>query len=378
MTDRFRGVTGVARVLKPLEAFLRIEASSGLVLLAATLGALLWANSPWAESYQAFWHAELSHLVVNDGLMTLFFLVVGLEIRREIHDGALSTLRTAALPLFAALGGVIVPAVLFLLLNAPFETRTGWAIPTATDIAFAVGALALLGKRVSPAVRALLLALAIADDVAAVLVIAFFYVDGVDPWGFALAAVGMATLLVLRRRAMRRTIAYLAAGAVLWAGLLVAGLHPVLAGVMTGLVMPSAPANALEKFLHPWVAYGVMPLFAMANAGITFAGLEVSSAMSASLVAGIVVGLVVGKPIGIVGATAFAVKAGWCRLPPGVTWRDIVLMGCLGGIGFTMSIFIATLAFRDPALLSAAKVAVMAASALAGMAALVLSRSLKK
>ena len=378
MTDRFRGVTGVARVLKPLDAFLRIEASSGLVLLGATLGALLWANSPWREPYESIWHAELSHLVVNDGLMTLFFLVVGLEIRREVHDGALSTLRRATLPLVAALGGIIMPAAIYLLLNAPFETRTGWAIPTATDIAFAVGALALLGKRVSPAVRALLLALAIADDVAAVLVIAFFYVDGFDPWGIALAALGVAALLVLRRRAMRRSLAYFAAGAVLWAGLLVAGLHPVLAGVITGLVMPSAPANALEKSLHPWVAYGVMPLFAMANAGVTFTGLDVSNELSASLVAGIVVGLVVGKPIGIIGATALGVRASWCQLPPGVTWRDIVLMGCLGGIGFTMSIFIATLAFRDPALLAAAKFAVIAGSALAGTTALVLSRNVRK
>jgi NhaA family Na+:H+ antiporter len=378
MIDRLRGVNRVARVLKPLEAFLRIEAASGLLLLGATLGALLWANSPWSESYRFVWHAELSHLVVNDGLMTLFFLVVGLEIRRELHDGALSTLRTAALPLVAALGGVIVPAALYLLLNARFETHTGWAVPTATDIAFAVGALALLGKRVSPAVRAVLLALAIADDVAAILVIAFFYVDGVAPAGLALAAVGVAALLALRRRATSRSLAYFAAGAVLWAGLFGAGLHPVLAGVITGLAMPSAPANAIEKRLHPLVAYGVMPLFALANAGITFAGLDVSNAMSASLVVGIVLGLVVGKPIGIVAATAAGVRLGWCQLPPGVTLRDLVLMGCLAGIGFTMSIFIATLAFRDPALLAAAKLAVIAASALAATTAFTLGRALKK
>lgn len=378
MTNRLAGASGVARVLKPLEAFLRIETSSGLVLLAAAVCALIWANSPWHESYESLWHSELMHLVVNDGLMTLFFLVVGLEIRREIHDGALSTLHTAALPLVAAIGGIVVPAAIYLLLNATIETRAGWAIPTATDIAFAVGALALLGKRVAPALRALLLALAIVDDVAAILVIAVFYADGVDPQGMAFAVLGIAALLVLRSRKTGHMVPYLAGGAILWMGLSRAGLHPVLAGVITGLLMPNAAANTVEQLLHPWVGYGVMPLFALANAGISFAGLELRNELSLSLVAGIVLGLLVGKPLGIVSATALGVGTGLCRLPPGLTWRDIVLMGCLGGIGFTMSIFIATLAFPDPALLAAAKLAVLAASALAAMAALVIGRGSKK
>ena len=378
MTNRLPGANGVARVLKPLETFFRVESSSSVVLLAATLCALLWANSPWRALYESLWHTASTHLVVNDGLMTVFFLVVGLEIRRELHEGALSSVRTAALPLVAAFGGIVVPGAIYLLMNAGLETQRGWAIPTATDIAFAVGALTLLGKRVAPALRALLLALAITDDVAAILVIAFFYVDeAVAVQGLAVAALGMAGLLALRRVGARHALVYLAAGAVVWAGLFAAGLHPVLAGVLTGFLMPNAAANALEKRLHPWVAYAVMPLFALANAGITFAGLELDSELSASLATGIVLGLLLGKPVGIVGATALAVRFGWCDLPPAVSFRGIVLIGCLGGIGFTMSIFIATLAFADPTLLAAAKLAVLAASALAGATALVVGRSVK-
>jgi Na+:H+ antiporter, NhaA family len=377
MTDRTAGANGVARVLKPLEAFFRIESSSGLVLLAATLCALLWANSPWHASYDSIWQAESTRFVINDGLMTVFFLVVGLEIRRELQDGALSTLKTAALPLLAALGGIIVPAAIYLLLNPNVETRHGWAIPTATDIAFAVGALTLLGKRVAPALRALLLALAIADDVVAILVIAFFYADGVVGLrGLLLSALAATAFVVLRRYAVRGTLPYLALGAMLWAGLFMAGLHPVLAGVVTGLLMPSDPANALEDLLHAWVAYGVMPLFALANAGITFAGLELQNEPSMLLVAGIVLGLLLGKPLGIVTATSLAVKLGWCKLPQGVTWHGIALIGCLGGIGFTMSIFVATLAFEDPKLLAAAKMAVLAASVSAGTTALFVGRRL--
>ena len=377
MTDRLGGANGAARVLKPFEAFFRLEASSGVVLLGAALCALAWANSPWRASYESLWHAASAHLIVNDGLMTVFFLVVGLEVRRELHDGALSSVRTATLPLVAALGGIIVPAAIYLLVNAGLETQRGWAIPTATDIAFAVGALALLGKRVAPALRALLLSLAIADDVAAIVVIAFFYVDeAVSVPGIVVAALGLASLIALRRQGLRRAAAYLVAGIVLWAGLFIAGLHPVLAGVVTGLLMPAAAAKALEDRLHGWVAYGVMPLFALANAGITFAGLELANELAAHLVTGIVLALLLGKPVGIVAATALAVRLGWSSLPRGVSLRGIVLIGCLGGIGFTMSIFIATLAFPDPALLAAAKLAVLAASVLAGATAFLVGRHL--
>ena len=374
MSDRIPGAS-VARALKPLEAFFRIESSSGVVLLAATLCALLWANSPWRGSYQSIWHGEAAHLIVNDGLMTVFFLVVGLEIRRELHEGSLSTLQTAALPLVAALGGIIMPAAIYLSLNAHAETRQGWAIPTATDIAFALGALTLLGGRVAPGLRALLLALAIADDVVAIVVIAFFYADSaIDPRDAVLAVAGVAAFVFCRRLGVRHAFAYLASGALLWTGLGLAGVHPVLAGVITGLLMPHASANAVETALHPWVAYGVMPLFALANGGVTFAGLDLLDEHSISLVAGVLFGLLLGKPIGIFAASALAVKLGWCRLPPGVTWSGIGLIGCLGGIGFTMSIFIATLAFADAALLAAAKLAVLAASLSAGMTAFLVGR----
>ncbi|HEY3515905.1 MAG TPA: Na+/H+ antiporter NhaA [Gammaproteobacteria bacterium] len=286
------------------------------------------ANSPWRAAYQSIWQAEPTHLVVNDGLMSVFFLVVGLEIRRALHEGALSTLHTAALPLIAALGGIVVPAAIYLALNARAEPRGGWAIPTATDIAFAVGALALLGRRAA-ALRVLLLALAVADDLAAILIIAFFYADGaVDLRGATLAASAIGALIAARFFGAQRAPTYL--------------------------------------------------VIALANAGIAFTGVDFYDELSASLVAGIVLALLVGKPVGIVGATALGVRLGWCRLPPDVSWSDVAVMGCIGGIGFTMSIFIATLAFPDPTLLAAAKFAVIAASALALVTALVISRSVKK
>jgi Na+:H+ antiporter, NhaA family len=392
-------VSAPARIALLLERFLSIEAASGILLLGATAVALLWANSPWSASYEYLWHGAALpfadgahatlHFLVNDGLMTIFFLVVGLEIRREIHDGALSTLRLAALPIAAATGGIVAPAVIYALLNGEESVRQGWAIPTATDIAFAVGVLALLGKRVDPALRVLLLALAIADDIAAILVIAFVYAQGVAPAGLGVAGAGVAGVLALRKLRIERTLPYLALGAVVWLGLLKAGLHPVLAGVILGLLTPvqsaasrqddperaaASPAARLEHGLHPWVAYGVMPLFALANAGVVIGGLDFTTASSVTLGAGVLLGLIVGKPLGIVGATALCVAMRWCELPPGVNWRGVAVVGCLGGIGFTMSIFIAGLAFADPQLLAVAKFAVLLASALAAALGLLVGR----
>ena len=334
-----------ARVIGHLEAFLRVEAASGIALLAATVVALLWANSPWATSYAAVWHARTMHFAINDVLMTAFFFVVGLEIRREIREGALATVRTAALPIVAAVGGVVVPAAIYLAFNWAENVRAGWAIPTATDIAFAVGVLALIGRRANPALRAVLLALAIADDVAAILIIAFFYAGGIALNGAAIAALALAGLVALRLRQSQGAVAYFVFGAVLWIGFLGAGLHPVLAGVIVGVLMPDAAAARLETTLHPWVAYGVMPLFALANAGVSFAGLDLDNDVSLILAGGIALALFVGKPIGIVAAVALAVRARWCELPPGITWRGIVLVGFLVRFGFSMSIFFATLGF---------------------------------
>jgi NhaA family Na+:H+ antiporter len=373
--------------------FISVEAMSGVVLLAAAALALAWANSPWAGAYEALWHLKLGlgvaeylpahdlHFWVNDGLMSVFFLVVGLEIRREMHDGALSDPRVATLPIVAAVGGVVIPALLYLLFNMDPAARRGWAIPTATDIAFAVGVLSLIGNAVPPALRMLLLTLAIIDDIAAILVIAFVYSSGIAVGGLLIVAAGVLGVLLLQRLGVQAALAYVLPGAVVWFGMLRAGMHPTLAGVLLGLLTPAtsafgreSPVVRVEAMLHPWVAFGVMPLFALANAGVSLQGVDLSAAAPLAVGAGIVSGLVLGKPIGIVLAAIAAVRLQWCALPEGVRWTHMVLIGLLGGIGFTMSIFIANLAFDDPALLAAAKFAVLVASALAATLGLLLGR----
>lgn len=379
-------------VAAPLR-FISVEAASGVVLLLAAAVALVWANSPLSQGYEALWHLGICcagvpqlglhdlHFWVNDGLMTIFFLVVGLEIRSEIHDGALSDLRVATLPVIAAIGGVIVPAAFYLVMNSGGEGTRGWAIPTATDIAFAVGVLALMGRGIPPALRMLLLTLAIIDDIAAILVIAFFYSDGVAVSGLWIAAAGIVLVLFMQRVKVSWASAYIVPGALLWFGMLAAGLHPTLAGVLLGLLTPAtagpdghSPVSRVESRLHPWVAFGIMPLFALANAGVSLKGLELSSGVQLSVATGIVGGLVLGKPLGIVLACQGAVRFGLCTLPPQVRWRHTVLLGFLGGIGFTMSIFISNLAFADATLLAAAKFAVLIASGLAALIGLVLGR----
>jgi NhaA family Na+:H+ antiporter len=381
--------------------FISVEAASGVVLLIAAALALGWENSPWAQSYEALWHLKLSfgiaqylpasdlHFWVNDGLMTVFFLVVGLEIRREIHDGSLSDPKVAVLPIIAAVGGVLVPALLYVLLNTDPVTRRGWAIPTATDIAFAVGILSLVGKGVPSALRMLLLTLAIIDDIAAILVIAFVYSSGIAYTGLGLVAAGVVLVLLMQRLGIRWALAYLIPGALMWYGMLSAGMHPTLAGVLLGLLTPAtanfgrhkcldptaiAPVHQVEAALHPWVAFGIMPLFALANAGVSLSGLNLSAGQPLTVAAGIVAGLVLGKPLGIVLAALVAVSLKVCTLPEDVTWRHMVLLGLLGGIGFTMSIFISNLAFADPVLLSAAKFAVLIASGAAAVLGLLLGR----
>jgi len=384
--------------------FISVEAMSGVVLLAAAAIALGWANSPWASAYEALWHLKLGlgaaeflpardlHFWVNDGLMSIFFLVVGLEIRREMHEGALSDPRVATLPIVAAAGGVVVPALLYVLINTDPAARRGWAIPTATDIAFAVGVLSLIGKEVPPALRMLLLTLAIIDDIAAILVIAFFYSSGIAVGGLLIVAAGVLGVLLLQWLGVQAAVAYVLPGAVVWFGMLRAGLHPALAGVLLGLLTPAgsafggaqrdpgtrravqSPVARVEEMLHPWVAFGIMPLFALANAGVSLQGLDLSAAAPLAVGAGIVSGLVLGKPIGIVLASIVAVRLRLCALPEGVRWSHLVLIGLLGGIGFTMSIFIANLAFDDPGLLAAAKFAVLVASVLAATLGLLLGR----
>lgn len=412
------------RAFATIERLLHIEALGGAALLVAALTALAWANSPLAQAYHHFWHLPVSlgvgpyvssqslHFWINDGLMTVFFLVVGMEIRREIHAGALSSLQQAALPMAAALGGVAVPALIYLALNPDPTHQHGWAVPTATDIAFAVGILALLGRSIPANVRVFLLALAIIDDIVAVLIIALFYSGGLQPMGLVVAAGGVLMVRAFQKLGIGSAFAYVVPGAVLWAGLLVAGVHPTLAGVVLGFMTPVlarparenplqaasralqelpgrgadrgthggglqqplrdlriaqrdmlAPVVRVQRALHPWVAFGIMPLFALANAGVSLEGAHVlADTASAGVVAGIALALALGKPLGVVGMSWLMVRLGWCRLPPGVSWGGIVLVGLLAGVGFTMSIFIAMLAFADPGLLGAAKLGVLLGS----------------
>jgi len=371
----------VERALSTLQQFLHVEAISGIVLLVAAAAALLWANSPFAHSYHDLWHLEIPlrlggfaferplHFWINDALMTIFFLVVGMEIRREIHEGALSRFDQAILPVLAAVGGVVVPALIYLSFNAAPGRSQGWAIPTATDIAFAVGVLALLGKSIPSNVRVFLLALAIIDDIIAVLIIAAFYTSGLDLNGFAVAALGVLIVLGFQWIGFGSASTYVVPGFIVWAGFLMAGVHPTLAGVVLGLITPvrSAspevvpPVMRVEAALHPWVAYGIMPLFALANAGVGFASTELSGGAQ-FVTLGVALALCAGKPVGVIGATWLAVRTGWCRLAPGVSWGGVCLIGLLAGIGFTMSIFIAMLAFTDDKLLDAAKLGVLLGS----------------
>ncbi|WP_244546963.1 Na+/H+ antiporter NhaA [Bradyrhizobium sp. Gha] len=371
----------VERTLDTLRHFLHVEAVSGVVLLLAAAAALLWANSPFAHSYHDVWHLPISlhlggfvfvrslHFWINDALMTVFFLVIGMEVRREIHDGALSRFDQAILPVLAAVGGVVVPALFYLGFNNVAGRSQGWAVPTATDIAFAIGVLALLGRSVPANVRVFLLALAIIDDIIAVLIIALFYSSGINLDGFVVAALGVLLALGFQRIGVGSAFAYVLPAFVVWAGFLAAGVHPTLAGVVLGLITPvrSArpeivpPVIRVEMALHPWVAYVIMPLFALANAGVDLRTVEFSGG-SQFVTLGVGLALCAGKPIGVIGVTWLAVRAGGCRLPPGITWAGVGLIGLLAGIGFTMSIFIAMLAFTDESLLAAAKFGVLLGS----------------
>jgi Na+:H+ antiporter, NhaA family len=382
-------------LLRFLERFFQIEAASGIVLLAATVLALLWANSPWRLAYEDLWHFRVairiagfaweltSHFLVNEALMTIFFLLVGLEIRRELQHGALSSLRQAMIPVAAALGGVIVPAIIYLVLVPGGITRRGWAIPTATDIAFAIGVLAILGRRVPAAARVLLLSLAITDDVIAVLLIAVFYSAGIQWMGLLVALAGIALIKLLQRLGIGAAVAYVLPAAVLWVGMFRAGVHPTLSGVILGLLTPAVaagpddsmpPVERLQIALHPWVAYGIMPLFAFANAGVSFDGLLPLEHGEGLLVAAIVLALVIGKPFGIVAGTWVARRTGVGVLARGLDWRGVMLVGILGGIGFTMSILIASLAFEGGEFLAASKLGVLCGSALAAGAGLLIGR----
>jgi NhaA family Na+:H+ antiporter len=370
-----------------MQALVRTEAASGAWLIAAAAIALVWSNSPWAHTYEQILQHPFGVVwgpvefrrslewFINDGLMVLFFFVVGLEIRLEVHAGELAAWRRAALPVLAALGGMLAPALIYLAAAGGSETRAGWAIPTATDIAFAVGIIALLGKRVPRSLRILLLALAIIDDVGAIIVIALFYSAGLSLSGIAVAWLGIIGILFLQSMRVSQKWVYVLPAGVLWLGAYMAGIHPTLAGVVVGLMTPvedeagRSPAQALLHSLHPWVTFGIMPVFALANAGVVLGDIQFDIG-ARSVLWGVCLGLVLGKPLGIIGVTLAGLKLGFVRLPRNLTPRHVVVLGSVAGIGFTMSLFVAQLAFPASHLLSAARLSIVLASAGAAVGSL--------
>jgi NhaA family Na+:H+ antiporter len=355
-----------ARAQRVLTEFFRLEAAAGLVLIAAAVLALLAANSPWAQGYAALRDSPLGqgswgkslHWWVNDGLMAVFFLLVALEIKREVISGQLSSRAQLLLPVVCATGGVLVPALLFSALNhADGRAMRGWAIPTATDIAFALGVLALLGARVPLGMKLLLSTIAVVDDLIAILIIALFYTQGLHWAALGGAALVLVVMATLNRRKVVALWPYLLLGLLLWGLVLASGVHATLAGVATGLLIPHydrsnavddaiehSPLETLEHALHPWVAYAILPLFAFVNAGLSLAGLQLGDAL-APLPLGIALGLLLGKPLGIVGAALGMRALRWARFPDGMDLRAMLGLGVLCGIGFTMSLFIGGLAF---------------------------------
>lgn len=390
------------RVLfRPFEAFFRTEALGGTVLILSTVAALVWANSPFAESHRALFATKVTvgapgfglskalSLWVNDLLMAVFFLVVGLEIKRELVVGELNSVRKAMLPVLAAVGGMLVPAVIFLAVARGTPAAGGWGVPMATDIAFALGCLRLLGARVPAALVVYLTALAIIDDLGAILVIALFYSSGLSLPALGVAALCIGALVALNVLGVRRPGAYVLVGLPLWVAILKSGIHATIAGVIVGLCVPAralfsrkdvveqarelvdraeqergeeseaalrtlehrleeseSPLARLEHALHPWVAFAIVPIFALANAGVSFAGVGPSD-LAEPAALGVLLGLIVGKQVGVFGATYAAVKLGAAALPGGVTWRHLHGASLLAGIGFTMSLFIAGLAYGE-------------------------------
>ena len=406
-------------VARPVLRFIDREVASGVLLLVATAAALLWANSPWGASYESFWHTDIEIVVgswhfphmsvghfVNDGLMALFFFVVGLEIKRELVTGQLNTIRAAALPAIGAVGGMVGPALVYFMLNTSGEAARGWGIPMATDIAFAVGIVALLGARVSPKLKLFLLTLAIVDDIGAIAVIAIFYTSDLSLSWLVIAVVGLATIRVLQILKVWAIGIYILLGIFIWYAMLESGVHATIAGVALGLLTPARPLLAqrdaqsivdampddagigevrhvsflvqesvplterFENFLHPFTAYMIIPIFALANAGIVLTGEKVSAATSSNVTIGIILGLVIGKPLGITLFAWVATKVGF-ELPSGINWVQFIGMGLAAGIGFTVSIFVGGLAFETAAVTDLAKIGILIASAVAAVAALI-------
>ncbi|GAB5520139.1 MAG: Na+/H+ antiporter NhaA [Rhodothermales bacterium] len=416
-------------LVRPFQTFFRMEASGGILLLLSAVVALIWANSAWSGAYFDLWGTAVTVgfgslvidkpllLWVNDGLMAIFFFVIGLEIKREVMAGELSSPKKAAMALAAAVGGMVAPALFYVVLNLNGDGMNGWAIPMATDIAFALGVLALMGKKAPLALKIFLTALAIVDDLGAVLVIAFFYTAKLSWTALAVGGVFLLALILANRLGVRRTFIYVILGIGLWVAFLKSGVHATIAGVLLALTIPferkidtgnfleetkrllglfqkdykpgqtdptdsqqhvihelevntaklDTPLLRMEHALHPWVAFFIMPVFAMANAGVALGG-GLGSAFGEPVTLGIIAGLFLGKQIGVFAFAWLAVKMGWAALPTGVSWKQVYGVSLLTGIGFTMSLFIAGLAFDTAAMLDSAKIGILTASLLSGLA----------
>ena len=396
MTDPHSNIAVVLpnRALRGLQEFFRLEAAGGILLIAAAVLAMVMANSPLSSLYDSFRElpvqvrigelnlAKPLLLWINDGLMAIFFLLVALEIKREVLSGQLSSRAQLIQPLLCAVAGVAFPALIYVAINRDDPVAMqGWAIPAPTDIAFALGILSLLGSRAPVAMKLLLSTIAVIDDLAAIIIIALFYTSDLSTGALISAGIAIAMMVVLNRRGVRSLTPYLLLGTVVWVCVLKSGVHATLAGVVTGLLIPHvnksdaiddeiehSPLESLEHALHPWVAYGILPVFAFANAGLVLSGVALSDVL-APVPLGIALGLVLGKPIGIVLAAVFGHVTGLARFGDGLGFKAIVGLGLLCGIGFTMSLFIASLAFeRQPALADSSVLGVLAASVIAATA----------
>ena len=361
---------------KLFKDFFESEKAGGLTLIACTIISLIVANSAFGDSYHHFWQTQFAgHSIeywVNDGLMTIFFLLIGLELEREIYQGELSNFKDALLPIFGALGGMIIPAGVFMLFNFGTHTQPGAGIPMATDIAFALGILSLLGNRVPTSLKVFLTALAVIDDLGAILIIAMFYTKTLV-WTNLFIALGIfVLLLILNRLKIRNLIPYLIGGVAMWYFMLNSGVHATITGVLLAFTIPFGNGNKkstsyiLQHFLHKPVAFIILPTFALANTAIILSG-NIGQTLTQNYSLGIALGLIVGKPIGIFLLTFLAVTFGFCKLPIDLNWKAILGVGFLGGIGFTMSIFITLLAFNNETIINNAKLVILISSLIAGL-----------
>lgn len=417
----------IEKIIAPVHRFINLEYTGGIVLCCSVLVAIIWANSSFADAYHHLWEINFSvgfagftlnhplHIWINDGLMALFFFVIGLELKREFMDGELSTLQKASLPMMAALGGMLVPALIYWFMNRETSASHGWGIPMATDIAFALALLSMAGKHIPPSVKVFLSALAVADDLGAVLVIAFFYTENLNFIPLAFAAGLLVILFAGNRLGIRAVAFYLIIGLGVWVGFLLSGVHATIAGVLVAFTIPAVrkideklfssnlrrlsdefeqdipssgtfttahqhhtieevktlalaaetPLQKIEHALHPWVAFLIMPLFALANAGIII-GSDFFTAIQNPVSFGVILGLIVGKFVGVLVFTWLMVASGLSRLPENAKWKHITGLALLAGVGFTMSLFISNLAFQEPEYIEQAKYGILLASIIAG------------